>query len=328
MTGATPNRSRTPLDSVSFDISWPRDRSFHMIGQGMDAVDWVCLLPEYPAHSSRIECDNVMKMGGGPVATATALCGRYGLKARFIGSVGGDELGRFSLEDLGKEPMDLSCVRIVPNATTQLGIILVDRLTGERTVLWHRDHRLRYAEGELKREWIVSGRLLHLDGCDPDANLQAARWAHEAGMKVSLDVDDVQPGIREVVELTDFLIPSEAFVRNFTGYEDWRQGLRELARRSRGFVAVTRGRKGTAAIWNGRIFQLPAFPVRPIDTNGAGDVFHGAFIYSLFQDWSVQRCLLFAGAAASLSCTRVGARAGIPPLDEVLSLLKAHARGS
>lgn len=73
-----------------------------------------------------------------------------------------------------------------------------------------------------------------------------------------------------------------------------------------------------------REVQFPAFPVRPIDTNGAGDVFHGGFIYSLFQNWSVQRCLLFAGAAASLSCTRVGARASIPPLDEVLSLLKAH----
>ena len=210
----------------------------------MDAVDWVCFLPHYPALASRTECDEVTKLGGGPVATATALCGRYGLKARFIGSVGGDELGRFSLEDLRREPMDLSCVRVVPGATTQLGIILVDRLTGERTVLWHRDHRLRYAEGELKREWIVAGRLLHLDGCDPDANLQAARWAREAGMKVSLDVDDVQPGIQKVVELTDFLIPSEAFVKNFTGHEDWRSGLRELALRTCGFVAMTRGSEG------------------------------------------------------------------------------------
>ena len=328
MNGATPNPSLSPLDSVSFDIRWPGNRSFHVIGQGMDAVDWVCFLPRYPDHDSRTECDDVMMLGGGPVATATALCGRYGLKARFIGRVGGDELGRFSLEDLRREPMDLSCVRVVPGATTQLGIILVDRLTGERTVLWHRDRRLRYGEGELKREWIVSGRLLHLDGCDPNANLQAARWAREAGMKVSLDVDDIQSGIEDVVELTDYLIPSEAFVRNFTGHEDWRSGLTELARQSRGFVAMTRGREGTAAIWNGRIFQLPAFSVRPVDTNGAGDVFHGAFIYSLFQNWSVERCLLFAGAAASLSCTRVGARAGIPPLAEVLSLLNAHPRQS
>lgn len=328
MTGANPKSPSSPLHRAFFDIRWPRDRSFHVIGQGMDAVDWVCFLPHYPAHGSRTECDEVTKLGGGPVATATALCGRYGLSARFIGSVGGDDLGRFSLEDLRREPMDLSCVRVVPGATTQVGIILVDRLTGERTVLWHRDRRLRYAEGELKREWIVSGRILHLDGCDPDANLHAARWAREAGMKVSLDVDDVQPGIHEVVELTDFLIPSEAFVRNFTGHEDWRSGLGDLARRTHGFVAMTRGREGTAAIWNGRIFQLPAFPIRPVDTNGAGDVFHGAFIYSLFQDWSVERCLLFAGAAAGLACTRVGARSGIPPLGEVLSLLKTHPRES
>ena len=49
MTGATPKPSHSPLDSVSFEIRWPRNRSFHVIGQGMDAVDWVCLLPQYPA---------------------------------------------------------------------------------------------------------------------------------------------------------------------------------------------------------------------------------------------------------------------------------------
>ena len=127
-------------------------------------------------------------------------------------------------------------------------------------------------------------------------------------MKVSLDVDDIQSGIEDVVELTDYLIPSEAekFYR-----ARGLSGLTELARQSRGFVAMTRGREGTAAIWNGRAPGLPR-PSRRYQ-RGRRRVSR-AFIYSLFQNWSVERCLLFAGAAASLSCTRVGARAGRSPL--------------
>ncbi len=307
------------LSSVYFDIHWPEDRPFQVIGQGMDAVDWICVLPDYPKYASRVEIGELHKLGGGPCATATALCARYGLKVRFIGRLGDDESGRFSLADLEKEAMDLSCLQIVRGAETQLGIILVDAATGERTVLWKRDPKLVYQEGELKRECIVAGQLLHLDGQDQTASIQAARWAREAGMQVSLDIDVPQPGVEELLRLTSFLIPSLEFVRKFTGRDDWRQGLLELANLTDGIVATTRGSKGVALVWEGEIIEVPALSVNAVDTTGAGDVFHGAFAYSLFQNWSVGRCLRFANATAGLACKRLGARSGIPTLSEVLT---------
>ena len=203
------------LSSVYFDIHWPEDRPFQVIGQGMDAVDWICVLPDYPKYASRVEIAEIHKLAGGPCATATALCARYGLKVRFIGRLGDDDSGRFSLADLEKEPMDLSCLQIVRGAETQLGIILVDAATGERTVLWKRDSRLVYQKGELKRECIVAGQLLHLDGQDQTASIQAARWARgsrhaglpghrrpTAGRRGATPVDvllDPKPGIRSEV---------------------------------------------------------------------------------------------------------------------------------
>ena len=312
------------LSSVYFDIHWPEDRPFQVIGQGMDAVDWICVLPDYPKYASRVEIAEIHKLGGGPGATATALCARYGLKVRFIGRLGDDDAGRFSLADLEKEPMDLSCLQVVTGAETQLGIILVDAATGERTVLWKRDPRLVYQKGELKRDCIVAGQLLHLDGQDQAASIQAACWARESGMQVSLDVDVPQPGVEELLRLTSFLIPSLEFVQKFTGREDWRQGLLALTNLTDAFVATTRGSKGSAVVWEGEIIEVPPFPVETVDTTGAGDVFHGAFVYSLFQKWNVARCLHFASITAGMACRRLGARNGIPTLEEVESESTRH----
>ncbi len=309
------------LENVSFGIKWPENHSFQLVGLGLNAVDWICVLPHFPRHNTKVQIDQIYKRGGGQVATASALCARYGLEVRYVGRVGDDEIGRFSLEDLQKEAMELSCVQTVPGTFSQFAVILTDRPTGERTILWDRDPALHYKKGELKREWIVEGQLLHLDGHDQPASIQAARWAKEAGMKVSLDIDRVQPGVEELLALTDFLIPGTSFLHEFSASKDWSKGLRVLSEATSGFVAVTLGKEGAAALWEGKITEIPGIAVNSVDTTGAGDVFHGAFLYGLFQAWSVGYCLRFANAAGALSCTQYGARGGIPPLQKILSLL-------
>ena len=198
----------------------------------------------------------------------------------------------------------------------------MDRPTGERTVLWDRDPALHYKEGELQREWITDGQLLHLDGHDQVASIQAARWAKEVEMKVSLDVDKVQPGIEELLGLADFVIPTVEFVKAFTSQEDWKKGLKEMAHLVPGLLAVTRGREGAAVLYRGEIFEFEGITVETVDTTGAGDVFHGAFLYGLFQGKSLDFCFCLANTAAALSCTRLGARTGILPLEKVLAALQ------
>ena len=310
------------LSRQFFNIQWPAKRPFQVVAMGLNAVDWICFLPHYPKHDSKTEIETLVRSGGGQTATAAALCARYGLQTRYIGRVGGDEVGRFSLRDLEKEPMDLSCVETIQGATNQMAIILVDRPTGERTVLWTRDSKLHYRPGELNRTWITAGQILHMDGHDPEACVEAAQWARESGMKISLDVDKVQPGTEKVLEWADFAISSVDFVLQFSGRKSWREGLQEMAGVLPGFVAVTLGRRGVGAAWNGEIVEVAGFPVEPVDTTGSGDIFHGAFIYGLFQNWSVYYCLSFANAAAALSCTRRGARGGIPRLSQVFRLLE------
>ncbi len=308
------------LDKARFELDWSQDRSFQVVGMGSNAVDWICVLAEYPRHNTKSQILERLRLGGGQIATAITLCGRYGLQASYIGRVGDDENGCFSLEDLGKEPIDISHMDVVPGAFSQYAFILVDRPTGERTVLWQRDPQLLYKPGELKREWIVQGRLLHMDGHDQAACIQAAQWAREAGMKVCLDIDKFQPGVEDLLPLTDFAVPTIGFTQRFSGKKDWREALLVVSEATPGYVIVTRGKEGAAIMWKGRIIEIPGITVNAVDTTGAGDVFHGAFIYSLFQDWSVESCLQFSNVAAALSCTRYGARGGIPTIEEVLAL--------
>ena len=312
----------TELDQAYFDIRWPRQRPFNVVGLGLNAVDWICVLPHYPAHNTKLQMQSQYKLGGGQVATASALCARYGLRVRYVGRVGDDDLGQFSLQDLQTEPMDVSLVDVVAGTFSQYAVILVDRPTGERTILWDRDPALHYGENDLQREWVVEGQLLHIDGHDQPASIRAAEWAKRSGMKVSLDIDKVQPGVEGLLELTDFVIPSVNFVRSFSGKKDWEEGLRDIAEVTPGFIAVTRGKQGSAALWDGEIHRVPGITVNAVDTTGAGDIFHGAFIYALLQDWSVGRCLRFSNAAGALACTRYGARAGIPLLQEVMEAVE------
>ena len=311
------------LNDVFIPLDLPKDRKFQVVGFGENAVDQVCKVPEFPMHDTKVQMEKMLMLGGGTIATACSLCARYGLTTRYVGRVGDDEKGQFALREMRAEPMDC-VIEVVPMASSHFSLIIVDRPTGGRTILWERDPRLLYAEGELSPKPLREGQIMHLDGNDVSASIQAASWARESGMKVVLDVDKVQDNVGELLSLVDFAIPSVEFVRNFSGWEDWQEGLRIVKDYCPGLVVVTLGEKGSAVLWEGEIHKFKAFPIKTVDSTGAGDVFHGAFIYWMLQGWSLGRCMRFSNAAGGLACTRLGARSAIPALDDVLELEKTY----
>jgi sugar/nucleoside kinase (ribokinase family) len=150
---------------------------------------------------------------------------------------------------------------------------------------------------------------LHLDGTHYEAALQAARWMHEAGRQVCLDghKTDGRPASPHTVELVrhaDVLISGSGFGRSLTGEDDpGRAGEAVLALGPRLFVE-TDGENGCYTVAAGERFHTPAFPVEAIDTTGAGDVFHGAYLVGLLRGWDLKTVALFASAVAALNCTR------------------------
>lgn len=283
-----------------------------VVGLGLNATDTVIRVREFPALGGKEKLLSSTMQAGGQVATALVACQRLGLRTRYIGKFGDDLGGRFQLASLRKEGVEVRYARTVRRTSNQLAYIIVDQKTGERTVFWGRDPKLAVSLSDLKPPAICSARVLHVDGCDVEACCQAARWAKASGIPVVADLDTVYKKVEKLFPLIDYLIASANFLPALTGDDDPFRVLEYMAREfSIPAAGMTLGRDGALLYTAGRFHYSPGFVVETVDTTGAGDVFHGAFVYGLLAGWEVDRILDFSNAMAGLNCTALGARGGI-----------------
>ncbi len=304
-----------------------RKNKVDVVGLGLNATDTVLMVREFPPLGGKERVVSLSRQAGGQVATALVACQRLGLRARYIGKVGDDEAGRFQLQSLRDEGVDVRYTRTTRGAATQFGLIIVDQATGERTVFWDRDERLAVTPQELKPEAISTAGILHLDGCDAAACTQAAKWARKAGVPVVADLDTVYKKVEQLFPLIDYLIASANFLPAVTGHNDPVRVLEYMAREYKiQAPGMTLGRDGALVYSEGRLYYSPGFVVETVDTTGAGDIFHGAFAYGLLQGWPIEQTLDFSNAMAALNCTRVGARGGIATRAEAEDLMAVGAR--
>ncbi len=296
-----------------------------LVGVGLNATDTLINVAQYPALGSKVEFSNANVLPGGQVATTVVACQQWGMATRYIGKLGDDSASRLHARAFADAGV-LTEIITVPDCSSRQSIILVDG-EGERTVLWKKDERLDLPASELNREWIVNARALHVDGYDTAAATVAATWARAAGIPVIADLDELYPGVEELIANIDYLIVSRDFPCRLMGEPDLETALRMIERRYRcRLAAATLGPDGVLA-WDGRRFHYTsAYRVPVVDTTGAGDIFHAGFIYGLMQGWPVERQLDFACAAAALNCMAVGARGGIQPLEKIEALMSTGTR--
>src|SRR5215472_5605297 len=167
---------------------------FDVVGVGLNATDTLLIVPHFPAYAGKVPFGEEMLSPGGQVASAMVACARLGLRTKYIGAVGDDERGRIQIESLQGTGINLDHVLVRRNCANQSAYIIIDRSTGERTVLWRRDECLKIRPEEITEEMIACGRLLHIDGHDTPAVARAAEIARSHGIPVTIDVDTMYPG--------------------------------------------------------------------------------------------------------------------------------------
>ena len=302
---------------------------FDVVGVGLNATDTLLVVPRFPAYGGKVPFEEEILSPGGQVASAMVACARFGLRVKYIGTVGDDERGRIQMESLLGSGINLDHVQWRRNCPNQSAYIVIDRSTGERTVLWRRPECLRISPEEITPAEITCARLLHIDGHDTPAVERAARIARVAGMPVTVDVDTIYPGFDRVLPLVDYLIASSEFPVNWTGESDPFKALETLQREyGMRVAAMTLGAHGALALCEGSFIYSPAYVVDAVDTTGAGDVFHGAFCYAVLEGMPVREALDFSNAAAALNCTALGARGGIRGVADVSALMARAQRRS
>jgi sulfofructose kinase len=296
-----------------------------LVGVGLNATDTVLPLSHYPERGSKLEYRNPSILPGGQVATTVVACSHWSLATRYVGKLGSDHAAQLHRDAFARAGVDAR-ILIAPNCPSQQSLILVDD-HGERTVLWRRDEALTLRPSDLQRDWITNARALHVDGYDTQAAILAATWAHEAGIPVVADLDELYTDVDDLLPLVDYLIVSRDFPTRLTHQPDLEAALRLMHRRYGSILtAATLGQGGVLAFDGRRFHHTPAFLVPVVDTTGAGDIFHAGFIYGLLQNWPLDRQLDFACAAAALNCTAVGARGGIQPVPAIERLIATGTR--
>jgi len=298
-----------------------------VIGIGISVVDFVMVIPSFPTEGTKMGAMSYIIQGGGPVATALVTLAKLGAKAAYLGKVAKDEIGKYIKYEF-KQYGVITDYIIEERGQSPIAVVLVNMKNGERTIIWSEGDLspLSYEELKLMQQSITSAKFIHLDGHYPQAVLKAIEIAKSCGVKVSLDAGNVYPDIDKIIQFTDVLITSENFPTEFTGERDLNKAGKQLLEKGPQVVVITKGDKGCLCITHDEIISQPAFKVKVVDTTGAGDAFHGAFLYGLIQGWNMRKILEFSCAVAAMNCTKVGGRSGLPTLEEVKKFIGGYKR--
>jgi sulfofructose kinase len=286
------------------------------VGVGLATVDLICVSPRLDER--RVELSVFSMQGGGSTGTALATLALLGASTRYFGRVGDDHFGRFIVSGLHDVGVNTSLVQLEQQKLSPVSIVEVDEFTRKQRLLHTRGSATRLEAHDLPPRLLQGSCLLYLDGYQPALQAAIAERARAKKIPVLLNAGHLAGGMGELLSLADVVIASERFASEFAPSDHVERSLREITRLGPRVAVITLGREGAMALEGDKLVQQDPLDVSVADTIGAGDVFCGAFAYATAAMWALEEALPFANAAAALSCRSLGARAGLPSLDEVM----------
>ncbi|MHB0885225.1 MAG: carbohydrate kinase family protein [Bacillota bacterium] len=293
--------------------------SVDLVAIGLAYQDLLLSVPRLPRSDESLPLSGLEFQGGGKVATAAVTAVRLGRSAAFVGPLGEDLFGQQILAGLRQEGVDVSHVQTKPGRTSPFSAVLVED-GGARSILWNDGGPAEFTLTDALHERIATARYLLL--CEPyPAALAAAAFARSAGVPVVLDADYHSPDVEGLLPLADICIASSAFAAAVAPGDPPEAALERLPSP---VSLITLGEGGVVGRTQTGTFRLPAFPVEAVDTTGAGDVFHGAYIAGLCYGYDHRLATIYASAVAALKCQTPGGRRGIPNHQQTIAFLTQH----
>ena len=294
-----------------------------IVGVGANVCDTLITVPNYPKEDTKLRADIVSLSGGGPCATGLVAASKLGESCAYIGTLTDDSAGRFLMTDLEKYGVSTEYVNINPGYTSFSSYILLSEETASRTCVFHKGDIPEWNLSDKQKSAVASAEILMIDGNEMNAALQAVKIAKENGTGVLYDAGGLYEGVEKLLPYADILIPSEEFAIGHTRAESAEESAKILFDKySPEIVVITQGVRG-GIIYDGKeIKEYPAFLVDAVDSNGSGDVFHGAFAFCMTLGYNYYDACVFSSAVSALKCTKIGARSGVPTYNETVEFLK------
>lgn len=293
----------------------------YIVGLGAAVMDYLQLVDNFPKANTKIRSNSASLQGGGSAMTALVTLSRLGMNTQACSVVGDDILGKMIVADLKKHNIGTFHIQKQPQQASSLSSVVITDKT--RTIVGHYGLENDLKINKVKQSFWKNVSVLHLDGHHSSAALAAAKQVKKNGGLVSVDGGHASPDIEALLPLADIMIMSETFVTEQLKKDSVTNQVRRLYQRYHPKVLIiTRGDKGVWYWENNKVNKYPAFTVKAKDTTGAGDVFHGAFLYAYLKNYSLIQSITFAQAASALKVQHVGARTGIPSYSAIRNFLK------
>jgi sugar/nucleoside kinase (ribokinase family) len=304
-------------------------RTIDVVGLGVSSLDFLQVVEEFPAGELVQRAQDSLIQGGGPVATAMVAMAKLGSRVAMVDKVGDDWCGRLILEEFIKRRVAVDWIRIDRHSTSSMASILVRRRDGARAITFSPGTAEELQPDELPEELIADARILHLNGRHLAASLKAARIARRHGVMVSFDggAHRFREELRELVALSDICIVAREFAHSFTGTDDDEAAGKQLLDTGPEIAVITAGTEGSVVFTKGDLpFHQPAYLTNnPVDTTGAGDAYHGAFLHGILKGLKLSECAYLASAVAALNTRKLGGRSALPDLAEVERFLSGYS---
>ena len=296
-----------------------------VIGLANPVMDLVINVSEIPRGNSFIFANEIFHQGGGNCTSAMAASARLGAKTGMLAKVGGDFSGDFVIKDLQYNGVETSHILRGPPGTSSPYCLSVSEVNlGTRFFVHRKPTVSLLTPEELDYDYIAAAKVMHLDRGFP-VYIEAAKFAKKKGVKVSIDAGPFTEDRVAIIPYIDIFICSEMFHDElFKGNEkDIEGNCRRIHDMGPEIVWVTRGIEGACGLIDGKFYTVPTFVDTPVvDTTGAGDVFHGAYIAAMLEGMPHPECARFACAVSSIKCMYVGGRTGIPNRETVRRFLE------
>ncbi|OCW58098.1 PfkB family carbohydrate kinase [Hoeflea olei] len=295
-----------------------------IVTAGVAVVDFVYFLDEMPRLAEKYRARDAAITGGGGAANAAVAVARLGGTALLASRLGDEQVADMIMAGLAEEGVDCSLVRRFAGCRSSFSSVFIDQ-AGERQIVNFRDPAL-----PMNSDWLEAALPDDFDAALadtrwPDGAEALMRAARDRGLPGVLDAEAPTREAEAALRLASHIAFSAQGLRDWAGHSDLVRALADIAAETGVFVCVTDGENGVRWRHGGDQGSEPAYRITPVDTLGAGDIWHGAFALRLGEGAEPPEAIRFANAVAAIKCTRSDGRAGYPTRAETESFIKeAH----
>ncbi|MGM9849054.1 MAG: carbohydrate kinase family protein [Bacilli bacterium] len=288
---------------------------------GHASYDITIPMDKYPTENIKYRVLNRIECGGGPASNAAYLLGKWGMNTYFSGVLGNDIYGKRIKKEFENVGVDTRYIELSKKYKTTNSFIIVNKKNASRTIFAYRDKSMKMENTNIR----IKPDYALFDGEDFEIATKVIK--NNPDCITILDAGRAKYSTIKLGKMVNYLVASKNFAEDFTGvkinYKDYNSLVKVYNLLEKDFTAnivITLESHGCLYKIDGKVKIMPGYKVKAIDTTGAGDIFHGAFVYALVKGYSYEDILRIANITGALSTTKIGGRYSIPDIDEVLSI--------